>query len=163
MLLLLLLSFVLLLLFVCIYIYIYIQTLRRGRWRVGVRAGRRVRDRRARDGARGGDRKGGWYGWKPSSSWNFSIRVFRARPLIEIRQTAPCRAIRGNSLSVNSTLPPSYPWTRSLSSKTKAPCPHLVSGYGQFHKSSVRKNGPGPKGRAELLKGMCRSRPLDNY
>ena len=53
------------------------------------------------------DRKGGWYGWKPSSSSNFSIRVVRADPLIEIRQTVPCRSIRGNSISVNSTLPPS--------------------------------------------------------
>ena len=49
--------------------------------------------------------RGGWYGWKPSSSSNFSVRAFRAYPLIEIRQTVPCRAIRGNSISVNSTLP----------------------------------------------------------
>ena len=28
---------------------------------------------------------------------------------MEIRQRVPCRAIRGNSISVNSTLPPSYP------------------------------------------------------
>ena len=34
------------------------------------------------------------------------IRVVRAYPLIEIRPTAPCRAVRGNSISVNSTLPP---------------------------------------------------------
>ena len=31
-------------------------------------------------------RKGGWYGWKPSSSSNFSIRAFRACPLIYIKQ-----------------------------------------------------------------------------
>ena len=42
-------------------------------------------------------RKGGWLGWKPSSSSNSSIRVVRAYPLIEIRQAVPCRAIRGNS------------------------------------------------------------------
>ena len=53
-------------------------------------------------------RRGGRYGWKPSSSSNFSIRAFRAYPLIEIRQTVPHRAIRGNSISVNSSLPPSY-------------------------------------------------------
>ena len=41
-----------------------------------------------------------------SSSSNFSIRVVRAYPLIKVRQTVPCRAIRGNSISVNSTLPP---------------------------------------------------------
>ena len=35
------------------------------------------------------------------SSYNFSIRAFRADPLAEIIQAAPCRAIRGNS-SVNS-------------------------------------------------------------
>ena len=40
------------------------------------------------------------------SSSNFSIRVFRADPLVEIRQAVPCRAIRGDSISVNSTLPP---------------------------------------------------------
>ena len=28
-------------------------------------------------------RKGGWYGWKPSSSSTFSIRAFRACPLVE--------------------------------------------------------------------------------
>ena len=31
---------------------------------------------------------------------------FSSLPLVEIRQTAPRRAIRGNSISVNSTLPP---------------------------------------------------------
>ena len=35
-----------------------------------------------------------------------SSRAFRAYPLIEIRQTVPCRAIRGNNIPVNSTLPP---------------------------------------------------------
>ena len=54
-------------------------------------------------------RKGGRYGWKPSSSSSFSTRAsraFRAYPLVEIRQAVPRRAIRGNSISVNSTLPP---------------------------------------------------------
>ena len=51
-------------------------------------------------------RKGGRYGWKPSSSSNVLIRVVRAYPPNEIRQTAPSRAIRGNSISVSSTLPP---------------------------------------------------------
>ena len=37
------------------------------------------------------------------SSLNPSIRAFRAYPLVEIRQTVPCRAIRGNSISVDST------------------------------------------------------------
>ena len=45
---------------------------------------------------------------KPSSSSNFSTRAFRACPLVEITQTVPCPAIRGNGISVNSTLPPSY-------------------------------------------------------
>ena len=35
-----------------------------------------------------------------------SIRVVRAYPLVEIGQTAPCRVIRGNSISVYSALPP---------------------------------------------------------
>ena len=35
------------------------------------------------------------------SSSNCLVRVVRACPLIEIRQTVPCRANRGNSLSVN--------------------------------------------------------------
>ena len=51
-------------------------------------------------------RKGGWYGWKPSSSSIFSIRAFRVYPLIEIRLPVPCRTTRGSSISVNSTLPP---------------------------------------------------------
>ena len=51
--------------------------------------------------------KGRWYGWKAWSSTRLWIRAFRAYPLIEIRQTAPCRAIRGNSISINSILPPS--------------------------------------------------------
>ena len=42
------------------------------------------------------------------SSSTFPIRAFRAHPLIEIRKAAPCRAIRGNSISVNSTFPPPY-------------------------------------------------------
>ena len=32
------------------------------------------------------------------SSSNVSIRAFRAYPLTEIRQTAPCRAMRGNGI-----------------------------------------------------------------
>ena len=43
----------------------------------------------------------GKFSWKPSSTSNVSIRAFlRTYPLIEIRQTAPCRAIRDNSISV---------------------------------------------------------------
>ena len=40
------------------------------------------------------------------SSSNGSIRVARAHPLVDIRQAIPCRAIRGSSISVKSTLPP---------------------------------------------------------
>ena len=40
--------------------------------------------------------KGGCCGWKPSQNAFFSIRVFLAYPLVEIR---------GNSTSVKSTLP----------------------------------------------------------
>ena len=36
---------------------------------------------------------------------NFKVRVVRAYPLVETRQTVPCRAIGGNSFSVKSTLP----------------------------------------------------------
>ena len=50
---------------------------------------------------------GGMMRWKPSLSSSFSIREFlRAYYLIEIRQAAPCRAIRGDSISVNSTFAP---------------------------------------------------------
>ena len=41
------------------------------------------------------------------SSSSFSTRASRAHPLIETRRTVPCRAIRGNSISVNGILPPS--------------------------------------------------------
>ena len=40
------------------------------------------------------------------SSSNFSIRAIRAYHLIETRQTVPCRAIRGDGISVSSSLPP---------------------------------------------------------
>ena len=43
----------------------------------------------------------------PSSSSNLSIRVFRAYPLIENNQTVIYRAIRADSISTNSTPPPS--------------------------------------------------------
>ena len=39
------------------------------------------------------------------SSSNLSIRAFRSYPLIEIRQAVLCRAIRGDSISVNSKPP----------------------------------------------------------
>ena len=42
------------------------------------------------------------------SSANFSNLFVRAYPLVEIRQVAPCRAMQGESTSVNSTPPPSY-------------------------------------------------------
>jgi len=53
------------------------------------------------------DRKGGWCSSKPSSSSSFSIRSVRALPFAEIRETPFCRATRGNSFSVNGSLPPS--------------------------------------------------------
>ena len=61
------------------------------------------------------DSEGGSYGWKPSPSSNFSIRGFRAYYLTEIRQTVPCRAIRGDSISVNGTLPPRIDGVQCLS------------------------------------------------
>ena len=56
--------------------------------------------------ARRSNWKGGCYDWKPSSSSNFSILVVQAHPLIETRQAVPCRSIRGNCISVDSTLLP---------------------------------------------------------
>ena len=46
--------------------------------------------------ARGDDAVG-----NPQTSSNLSIRVFRAYPLIELRQTILHRAIRGNGISVS--------------------------------------------------------------
>ena len=60
-----------------------------------------------REAIRRGVRKGGWYGWKPSSSSNFSIRAFRVYVLTEIRQALLCRALRAESISVDSILPTS--------------------------------------------------------
>ena len=37
--------------------------------------------------------------------YKYIIRAFRVYPLMEIRQKVPCRAIRGNSISVSSALP----------------------------------------------------------
>ena len=54
-----------------------------------------------------GHRKGGSYGWKPSSSSNFSIRVFGIYScVIELRQAIPYRAIRADGISINSIIPP---------------------------------------------------------
>ena len=44
-------------------------------------------------------------GWKHSSSSNWSIRVCRAYPLVEIRPAAACRAIRGGSISFKKAAP----------------------------------------------------------
>ena len=68
------------------------------------------------------------------SNSNFSIRAFRAYPLIGIRRTVPCRAIRGNIISVNSTLPPSYTWT------THAPACPCAPGHDA---GPLRIRGPG--------------------
>ena len=57
------------------------------------------------------------------SSANCSIRAFRVCPLIYIRQAAPCRAVRGNGISVNSSLPP--PLLRTLRRARRGRC-HLV-------------------------------------
>ena len=42
----------------------------------------------------------------PRRAQVLSVRAFRAYPLFEVRQIVPCRAVRGNSISVNSTIPP---------------------------------------------------------
>ena len=39
-------------------------------------------------------------------SYNNETKYIYTHPLVEIGQKVPCRAIRGNSISVNSTLPP---------------------------------------------------------
>ena len=44
---------------------------------------------------------GNWL--NPHRAQTFQNRAFRAYPLIEVRQTVPCRAIRGSRISVNST------------------------------------------------------------
>ena len=78
---------------------------------------------RGKRGGRSRRWEGGRYGWKPSSSSNFSIRAFRAQickfelfelillskldKQIPVEQCEASRAIRGGSTSVSSTLPPS--------------------------------------------------------
>ena len=70
------------------------------------------------------NRKGGFYGWKPSSSSSFLIQVVRAQSSqfelfefalllkfdkhLPVEQFEASRAIRGSSISVSSTLPPSW-------------------------------------------------------
>ena len=63
------------------------------------------------------------------SSSTLSIRAVRAYPLIEIRQAAPCRAIRGNSISVNSTLPPSQVCHRVMRNQTPSYYIRLIIVY----------------------------------
>ena len=92
-----------------------------------------------------GVRKGGGYGWKPSSSSNLSVRAFRAYPLVEIGQAAPCRAIRGNSTSVSSNPPPSWGYTavsRSTNRRSENPRVETFgdfpsSGGGELHPSTT--------------------------
>ena len=50
--------------------------------------------------------EGGTIRLKPSSNSKWSIRAFRVDHLIKTRQAVPRRAIRGDSISANSTLPP---------------------------------------------------------
>ena len=52
--------------------------------------------------------KGGWYGWKPSSSSNFSIRAFRVVSLTEAKRTVLYRAIRANRISIKQYHPPLF-------------------------------------------------------
>ena len=54
------------------------------------------------EGVPGGTRKGGWYGWKPSSSSNFSIRAFRAYPRIGINMEGVPGGTRHESMGITS-------------------------------------------------------------
>ena len=102
-------------------------------------------------------RKGGWNDWKPSSSSSFSIRAFRAFracPLVETRQTAPCRTIRGKSSdSRQQYLSQQYPpqllllvwfysslWAISAASQHCSATPHLRAPP----QSSIWKCSPPP-------------------
>ena len=76
------------------------------------------------------------------SSSNFSIRVFRAYPLIELRRTAPCRAIRGSSILVNSTPPPLKDALCGPSCSRSNP--EACAQYPQLASQDVRPSGPKP-------------------
>ena len=97
-----------------IYIYIYIYVFVPPAWGVS-RAWLR--------GAHRENRQGGRYGWKPSSSSNFSIRAFRAYPLVETRYAASCRAIRGDCISGNSALPPLREAASTRAARKRLPRP----------------------------------------
>ena len=58
-------------------------------------------DGRARQGP-----EGGMIRLETLIELKFASLNFRAYYLIEIRQAVPCRAIRGDTISVNGTLPP---------------------------------------------------------
>ena len=49
------------------------------------------------------------------------LELFEPIPLTAIKQTAPCRAIRGNGISVYSTLPPSLAALRSRATGARRP------------------------------------------
>ena len=73
--------------------------------------------------------KGGWHAWKPSSSANLSIRAFRAVPLVDTRQAILYRAVRGNSISIGSILPPSsfsYVQTSIFRTESRKPQNHWI-------------------------------------
>ena len=102
-------------------------------------------------------RKGEWYGWKPSSISNLSIRAFRAQisqfdiferilrlkvdKLFPVEQFEASRAIQGSRFSVSSTLPPpSYIYEarrdrarrKGMRSSASEPNITMRSGYEEF-------------------------------
>jgi hypothetical protein len=71
------------------------------------------------------------------SSSDSSFRAFRAHPLVEIGQAVPCRAIRGNTTSVNSTLPPSHTSSHDsinfVGSTPRSQSARWLYGFGRSH------------------------------
>ena len=66
----------------------------------------------------------------------------RACPIIEIRQEVPCRAIRGNSISVNSTLPPLWSSPSKNESRPRYRRYRLHPSQQYFPVSSVKSTLP---------------------
>ena len=89
--------------------------------------------------------KGGWYGWKPASSSNLSIRAFRVCFLNTIRQTRLYRSIRGSSISFNSILPP-FKLSRAVIITPQKPAEIRAARLGVFRRHSTSKRQHAARG-----------------
>ena len=112
----------------------------------------------------------------PHRTFRAQISRFQLFKLIQIRQTIPCRAVRGNSISVNSTLPASCLSTNmepiilgSASERAKgqgavwAKSGHLAQYYYDPHVTGQVRYEKGRRGKHECWKQSLESLTMCIY